>query len=162
MRQDHTMASCRNSTIISHLLFTKTNHDSSQTPAPKTSFFGWLGDFRQLSDEHILQHASLDGYFFVRYLKMLTIISFVGVCVTWPVLFPVNATGGGGQKQLDILSMSNIANPNRYYAQALIAWLFLGRSEVQLTTFADKIQDSSSLLLSENRSISLVSVRPSS
>ncbi|KPI43054.1 uncharacterized protein AB675_2157 [Cyphellophora attinorum] len=98
----------------------------AQTPAPKTSFLGWLSDYRQLSDEHILQHSSLDNYFFVRYLKMLMVIAFVGCCVTWPILFPVNATGKGGQKQLDLLSMSNIANPNRYYAHALTAWVFFG------------------------------------
>ena len=85
-----------------------------------------MSDFRQLGDDHILRHQSLDGYFFVRYLKMLSIIAFVGCCVTWPVLFPVNATGGGGQSQLDIVSMSNVLNPNRYYAHALIAWVFFG------------------------------------
>lgn len=53
-------------------------------------------------------------------------MSFVGCCITWPVLFPVNATGGGGQKQLDMLSMSNVVDPNRYYAHAGIAWIFFG------------------------------------
>lgn len=99
---------------------------SGQTPAPKSSLFGWISDFRGLSDEHVLRHQSLDGYFFLRFMKMLMIISFVGCCVTWPVLFPVNITGGGGQEQLDMLSMSNIVNPNRYYAHVGIAWLFLG------------------------------------
>jgi len=41
-------------------------------------------------------------------------------------LFPVNATGGGGQQQLDILSFSNVSNVNRYYAHAIVAWIFLG------------------------------------
>lgn len=59
-------------------------------------------------------------------MKMLSLISFVGACITWPILFPVNATGGGGQKQLDLLSFSNVANPNRYYAHVLIAWIYLG------------------------------------
>jgi hypothetical protein len=53
-------------------------------------------------------------------------MSFVGCCITWPVLFPVNATGGGGQQQLDILSMSNVGNPNRYFAHAGVACIFLG------------------------------------
>lgn len=51
--------------------------------------------------------------------------------MTWPILFPVNATGGGGQEQLDILSISNIdtfdtANRNRLFAHVLVGWVFYG------------------------------------
>lgn len=74
-----------------------------------------------------MQHNSLDGYFLLRYLKIATLICFVGCLITWPVLFPVNATGGGGQKQLDLLSFSNISgNKSRYYAHTFIAWIFIG------------------------------------
>lgn len=47
-------------------------------------------------------------------------------CATRPILFPVNATGGGGQKELDILSFSNVKNPTRYFAHVFVAWIFLG------------------------------------
>lgn len=60
---------------------------------------------------------------------MLIVICFVGCCTLWPVLFPVNATGAGGQKELDILSYSNVkaeTQMNRYYAHALMAWVFYG------------------------------------
>lgn len=53
-------------------------------------------------------------------------ICLVGCVVTWPVLFPVNATGGGGQVQLDILSFSNVEDKNRYFAHVFIAWIFVG------------------------------------
>jgi len=53
-------------------------------------------------------------------------MSFVGCCITWPILFPVNITGGAGQQQLDKLSFSNISNPIRYYAHALVAFVYLG------------------------------------
>lgn len=61
----------------------------------------------------------------------MTAIAFVGCCFLWPILFPVNATGGGGQQQLDILSYSNIDSTtsqgkNRYYAHAFCAWVFYG------------------------------------
>lgn len=60
---------------------------------------------------------------------MTVVICFVGCCITWPVLFPVNITGGGGQSQLDILSYSNI-NPDtqgsRYYAHTFVAWVYYG------------------------------------
>jgi len=32
--------------------------------------------------------------------------------MTWPVLFPINATGGGISEGLDTLSMSNIGESN--------------------------------------------------
>ncbi|CAA9962672.1 integral membrane protein [Pyrenophora teres f. maculata] len=100
-----------------------------QTPAPSSGFFGWIKDFKNLKDEYILDHQSIDGYLFVRFFKVLIITSFLGCLITWPVLFPVNATGGAGQQQLDVLSMSNIdttgTNVNRYYAQAGVSFIFL-------------------------------------
>ena len=70
---------------------------SEKTPSAGTSVFGWLSNFRGLSDDYILNHHSLDAYLYVRFLKMLTLMAFVGALITWPVLFPVNATGGGGE-----------------------------------------------------------------
>lgn len=52
-----------------------------------------------------------------------------GICITWPVLFAINATGGGGQTQLDSISFSNInknTHKNWYFAHALVAWVFYG------------------------------------
>ncbi|KAH7383788.1 hypothetical protein BKA66DRAFT_569988 [Pyrenochaeta sp. MPI-SDFR-AT-0127] len=107
------------------------NHlgERRQTPAQSGGFFGWIKDLKNLKDEYILDHQSIDGYLFVRYFKVLIILSFTGCLITWPVLFPINATGGAGQQQLDLLSMSNIntegKNINRYYAHAIISFIFL-------------------------------------
>lgn len=79
-----------------------------------------------LPDSYVLAHNSLDGYLWLRTFKIFIVISAVGCVITWPVLFPVNATGHGGQQQLDMLSMSNVADPKRYYAHALVAWVYLG------------------------------------
>ena len=104
------------------------DHDSEKTPSAGASTFGWLSKFRSLSDDYVLNHHSLDAYLYVRFLKMLTLMAFVGAIVTWPVLFPVNATGAAGELGLDILSFSNISdsNPARYFAHAVIAWVFFG------------------------------------
>ena len=67
---------------------------------------------------------------------MVTIICFVGACLTFPVLFPVNATGDGGQIQFDLLSFSNIGpgQKNRYYAHVFIGWIFFSEFQrLQLT-----------------------------
>jgi uncharacterized protein (DUF1330 family) len=104
------------------------DHHSERTPSAGASTFGWLSKFRGLSDDYILNHHSLDAYLYVRFLKVLTLMAFVGAIITWPVLFPVNATGAAGESGLDILSFSNISesNPARYFAHAVIAWIFFG------------------------------------
>ncbi|KAF2260031.1 DUF221-domain-containing protein [Lojkania enalia] len=100
--------------------------DQRKTPPPSDSFFGWVSDFRHIDDRYILDHSSIDGYLFVRYFKVIVIISFLGCLITWPVLFPVNITGGRGNEQLDMLSISNVEDVNRYYAHAFVSWAFLG------------------------------------
>lgn len=67
-------------------------------------------------DETVLRTNGLDGYFFLRYLRKAQMMVFVGCCLTYPILFPLNATGGNNQEGLDVLSYSNVsdANKNRY------------------------------------------------
>lgn len=97
-----------------------------RTPRQSPGMFGWVKDMYNLPDTFVLQHNSLDGYFLLRYLKIMTVVCFVGCLITWPVLFPVNATGGGGQTQLNLLSFSNITNSkSRYYAHTFCAWIFI-------------------------------------
>ena len=99
--------------------------EHERSPPLPNSFLGWLPTFNKIPDTYVLQHNSIDAYFLLRYLKISVIICFVGCCITWPVLFPINATGGGGQKQLDIITFSNIKNKNKYYAHTFIAWIFI-------------------------------------
>ena len=54
-------------------------------------------------------------------------MTFVGCCITFPVLFPINATGHNGGRQFDLLSFSNVADKNRYYAHTFVAWIYLGK-----------------------------------
>ncbi len=96
------------------------------TPQNEQGFFGILRNFTNLPDSYVLGHNSLDGYLWLRQFKVLIFMSVVGCAITWPVLFPVYATGHGGQQQLDMLSMSNVIDPKRYYATAIVAWVYLG------------------------------------
>jgi hypothetical protein len=59
-------------------------------------------------------------------MKIEVIACLVGCIITMPVLFPINATGGAGQQQLDILSMSNVENTWKFFAHAGCAWIFFG------------------------------------
>lgn len=101
-------------------------YEQEKTQALPDGKFNWVSPFKSIPDEFVLNHQSLDGYLYLRFLKMTTIICLVGCIITWPILFPVNATGHGGQKELDLLSFSNInkQGKNRYFAHTFLAWIF--------------------------------------
>ncbi|OTA63742.1 DUF221-domain-containing protein [Hypoxylon sp. EC38] len=102
---------------------------SERSPALPNGLFNWIGPFWKIPDIHSLQHQSLDAYLFLRFLRIIVVICFVGCCILWPVLFPVNATGTGSAEQVDILSYSHVnrdTQKNRYYAHTFMAWIFYG------------------------------------
>ncbi|RPA77248.1 putative DUF221 domain protein [Ascobolus immersus RN42] len=88
--------------------------------------FGWVKGLWAIPETVILRTAGLDGYFFLRYLQRASMILFFGCCITFPILFPINITGGNGESGLNILSFSNIseANKNRNYAHVLVGIVF--------------------------------------
>ena len=105
-----------------------------RSPDIPNGLFNWIGAFNKIPDSYVLNHQSLDGFLLLRYLKISVAICFVGCLMTWPVLFAVNATGGGGQKQLDLISFSNVSNTkNRYYAHTFVGWIYF--SELVNFTF---------------------------
>ncbi|KAI5304011.1 hypothetical protein KEM56_006959 [Ascosphaera pollenicola] len=75
-----------------------------------------IGSSRNGSDDTTTQDA-LDS------MGVNTTSTSVG---TWPILFPIHATGGGGAKQLDQLNFSNVKDPTKYYAHVLVSWVFFG------------------------------------
>lgn len=89
------------------------------------SLFGWIPDFWKIPDTYVLNHHTLDGYLLLRLLKIACVSCIVGCCITWPVLFPINITGGGGHSQLDILTFANVRNNYyKYFAHAGCAIIF--------------------------------------
>ena len=97
-----------------------------RSPDLPNGMFNWIGTFNKIPDSYVLNHHTLDGFLLLRYLKISIAICFVGCLMTFPVLFPVNATGGGGLKQLDLISFGNVTKPNknRFYAHTFVAWIF--------------------------------------
>ncbi|KAK2470017.1 hypothetical protein H9L39_18394, partial [Fusarium oxysporum f. sp. albedinis] len=107
---------------------TGTLREYERSPVLPNGFFCWIGAFWKVPDAYALRRQSLDSYLFIRFLRVCCAICFVTLCVTWPVLLPLNATGGNGKKQLEILSYSNIniedsAKRNRLYAHCFVAWV---------------------------------------
>ncbi|KAK3646643.1 hypothetical protein LTR56_008407 [Elasticomyces elasticus] len=95
-----------------------------RTPQERADGGHWFRDFRQLPDRFVLQHNSLDAFLFLRFLKVIAGICVVGCCLTWPILSPVNATGGGDSTQLDRLTTGNIVTKSHWWAHVVIAWVF--------------------------------------
>ena len=100
------------------------------------SRFGWISDFRRVPNEYVLSHNGIDGYFFLRFFKLLVMICAVGWPLTWAVLMSVYGTSHGGQMQFDKISFSNIETPVDYYrlfAPTFVAWVYYGL--LSCTTF---------------------------
>lgn len=104
--------------------FLGTVPEKDRTPAASQEQDWWFKDFRKLTDAFVLQHNSLDSYLFLRFLKFIIWVCLAGVCLTWPILLPINATGGGRADQLDKLSFSNIAKNDHLWAHTVVAWVF--------------------------------------
>ncbi|KAH7311115.1 hypothetical protein BKA65DRAFT_163797 [Rhexocercosporidium sp. MPI-PUGE-AT-0058] len=99
-------------------------HERSK-PLPD-GWVNWIIPFWKTPDIEILNHASLDGFLFLRYIKMLTVICLVGCCMTWPVLFPIHIYGGGDAEELDMLTFGNVTHTSWLWAHALVAWVYFG------------------------------------
>jgi hypothetical protein len=97
-----------------------------RTPSVPDGLFSWIGAVRKIPDSYVLNHHSLDGFLLLRYLKIAAAICFVGCIITWPVLFPINITSNGTQKELNLLSIANVTDKNRLYAHVFIAMIFYG------------------------------------
>ena len=95
-----------------------------RSPTMPQGFLNWFGAFYHIPDMYVLNHHSLDGFLFLRFLKISVVSCFVGCLITWPVLFPINITGGAGHTQLDILTFANVQNKWKYYAHAGCAIIF--------------------------------------
>ncbi|KAJ5893660.1 hypothetical protein N7495_005351 [Penicillium taxi] len=107
-----------------------------RTPDSPTGLTDWIISMYKLPDTYVLQHHSMDAYLLLRFLKLAALIMLVGCFITWPVLFPVNATAHGGESQLDLLSIANIdakKDAGRYFAHCFIAWIFVSFIFVMIT-----------------------------
>ncbi|KAI0009630.1 DUF221-domain-containing protein [Xylariaceae sp. FL0662B] len=106
--------------------FIGTIPEKDRTPSTNAGYFDWVHTMYKLPDKFFLYHQSLDVYLYLRFLRTIILICVVGCCLTWPVLMPVNATGGGSSTELDKIGIGNIKKKGHYYAHAVMAWVFFG------------------------------------
>lgn len=109
--------------------FLPTVPERERTEPQAASPISWLTQLWRKKDNKILEEAGLDGYFFLRYIRLSFIITVVGIICLYPILLPVNATGKGVAKGLNLIGFTNILSPeqsNRFYAHVLLGWIFFG------------------------------------
>lgn len=95
-------------------------------PALPGGWFNWVAPFFKTPDSLVLNHGSLDGFFFLRFLKIMRNICLAGCLLTFPVLLPIHATGGVGLTELDKLTIGNVNDPQKLFAHVFAAWAFFG------------------------------------
>jgi hypothetical protein len=108
-----------------------------RTPCQNRSYWDWVHTMRVVPDKFVLYHQSLDSYLFLRFLRTLIFICVVGACITWPILMPVNATGGGKATELNRISIGNVKKRTHLYAHAVVAWVFF--SVVMFTVARERL-----------------------
>lgn len=94
------------------------------TSLPKLPF-KWAYILLKKPTSFLIQHAGLDGYLFLRYICNMACY-FLIMTILWSVLLPINATDGNDNHGFDLLSISNVNIPKRYYAHAFCSWIFYG------------------------------------
>ncbi|KAI0465484.1 hypothetical protein LJB42_000721 [Komagataella kurtzmanii] len=97
-----------------------------QVEEQPSGVFGWFSFLWKQPTSFYVEKCGPDGYFFLRYLRVFIIVFTLTGLLIWPILFPINATGGGGQEGLDILSYSNNTYKWRVFAHVFLSWVLFG------------------------------------
>lgn len=108
----------------SHRNSSSTDRSRDRTRSFGRTYFDWVSTLWHTPDKFTLYHQSLDSYLYLRFLRTLIFICGIGCLLTWPVLLPINANGGGTATELDRITIGNVSNKGKLYAHALIAWVF--------------------------------------
>lgn len=125
---------------------------SARIPELPQGYFNWISAVWKIPDTYVLTHESLDSYLFLRFLKLTAITCILGCPLIWLVLLPVNAVHGNRLTQLDRITTTNISNPARYWAHALIAWLYFGNYYLLKFPILNLLH-SKSMILPKNHSL---------
>ncbi|CCF57122.1 hypothetical protein KAFR_0C01290 [Kazachstania africana CBS 2517] len=92
-------------------------------PPSKNKFFDWIPYILTKPHSFVIQHAGVDGYFYLRYMGIFITSTVIIMCLVLPILLPVNATNGNNLKGFEILSFANVKNKNRFYAHVFLSWI---------------------------------------
>lgn len=68
-------------------IWTETQHNGDRPSVSSKSLFR---KFYDIPDAHLLRRDSVDGFLFLRFLRMTVLCCFMGCIMIWPVLLPVS------------------------------------------------------------------------
>ncbi|CAI4048850.1 hypothetical protein SKDZ_13G3910 [Saccharomyces kudriavzevii ZP591] len=100
------------------------NEEKKPEPLPR-GIWQWLKPLLKKSDNFIIQQAGLDGYFFLRYLFIISVYCAVSIIYIFPILLALNASGeGNSQTGLNELAYQNVKHRGRYFGHVFCGWIF--------------------------------------
>lgn len=99
--------------------------DIKPLPAP-AGYFSWLSNIYRKGEDYIIQYTGVDGYFFLRFIALFVVITFVGCLVLWPILFPLSIANGYTKLSLRMFTFGNIRDKWRYFAHVFLSILYFG------------------------------------
>lgn len=107
-------------------------------PLPVTPW-GWIPRLLMTPTHLVIGKSGLDGYFLLRYLRMMIFLFGGSMLLIWPVLLPINAVNqrgaAGGVAGMDLLSISNVKTPARHWAHVVMAIAFVSKKPLVVTRF---------------------------
>lgn len=143
----------------------QTISEEERVDSVPNGFFSWIPYLLFKSHSYLMQHASVDGYFFLRFIGIVASLSIITCFILFPILLPVNATNGRNYEGFELLSFANVTNKNRFYAHVFLSWAFFGlviyviykelyyyvvvRHAVQTTPLYDGLLSSRTVMVSE-------------
>ncbi|GAV52255.1 hypothetical protein ZYGR_0AG02460 [Zygosaccharomyces rouxii] len=143
----------------------KTIKDEERTERVPSGYFRWVPFLLSRPHSFLIQHASLDGYFYLRYIALGAGFSLLGIILMYPIILPVNATNGRNYQGFELLSFANVTNKNRFFAHVFLSWIFYGavvftiyrelyyyimvRHALQTTPMYDSLVSSRTLVITE-------------
>lgn len=101
--------------------------EGKRVPTLGQSLFTWPLSIWNADDNDIKRVNGLDAYFFVRFLRMMTIMFLPIWLISWPVLLPLTSVNNSaGLLGLDRFTFGNIStnHTTRYAAHVVLTWLF--------------------------------------
>ena len=102
--------------------------DEKRMEPQRKGYFRWFWDTLNVPTTVVVTKSGLDGYFCLRYLRLLLRIFLLGIILLWPILMPSTAVNGlgseGGVVGLDLLTVSNIENKKRLWTHVVMGYIF--------------------------------------
>lgn len=112
-------------------------------PPLPDGYLKWIFALLKIPDDQIIKSIGLDRFMVLKLLRMGIITFAIYSLVAIPILFPVITINQGNLSGLNYLTMGNITDSNRTWANCLLAILLSGKKKkrriVNISTHLDQV-----------------------